>query len=92
MKVIHKFPIPLKGATSSVEMPRGAKLLHFDAQGDELFLWALVDPESATRYRTFFIVGTGHTLPEQNIHISEHVGSCLMRNGALVWHLFEVVS
>ena len=92
MKVVHKFPVPLRGAMSSVGMPKEAKLLHFDAQGDELFVWALVDPDELMEYRTFFIAGTGHTLPEQNIHIHEHVGSCMMRNGALVWHLFEVIS
>ncbi len=90
MKVVHKFPVALAGGSGSgIEMPRGARLLHFDAQGDELFLWALVDPNEAMDVRTFFIVGTGHTLPELRYR---HVGSCLMRGGGLEWHLFEVLS
>ncbi len=86
MKVVHKFPVPLKGATSSIEIPRGAKLLYFDTQVDALFLWALVDHDEPTDVRTFFIVGTGQTLPELHYR---YVGSCM--NGAFVWHLFEVV-
>jgi len=38
MKVVHKFPVPIQGSTSGIMMPEGAKILHFDAQGDEIFL------------------------------------------------------
>ncbi len=87
MKVVHKFPVPLASTTSGIDMPRGSRLLHFDSQGSGLFIWALVDPNEAMDSRTFFVVGTGHTLPELHYR---HVGSCM--DGAFVWHLFEVMS
>ena len=70
----------------TLEMPKGAKLLSFQCQNDQLCLWALVDPKAPTETRSFRVVGTGHPIEEPG----EFVGTAQMRGGLLVWHLFEI--
>jgi hypothetical protein len=76
------------GATvlQSVEMPQGAQILHVDAQGDHLCLWALVRPNEEREKRMFRIVGTGY---EEITGSSRYIGTALMGGGTYVWHVFE---
>lgn len=87
MSVVHKFHLVFD--TGLVRLPRGAKILHFGAQADGLFVWALVDPtEPAAVEREYLIFGTGHPVPD-NIDLV-HRATVAMENG-LVWHIFEDV-
>ena len=69
-------------------LPVGAQILHFDVQHGEPQIWALVEPEATMIERTFRLAGTGHAITEQSLN---HIGSTLMMNGKLVWHLFEII-
>lgn len=71
-----------------VEMPRGAELLHVDAQGDRLFVWAIVDPAGELGRYSFIVLPTGGdvTWPPEVIPF---IGTVLMRGGSLVWHVFS---
>lgn len=89
MATIWKFTLDggLKSDGSMIlEMPAGAEVLAVQVQGETPCLWAKVDPNLAKEARKFFIVGTGKAFPEG---ADEYIGTFQMRDGALVWHLFE---
>ncbi|MBL4904338.1 MAG: hypothetical protein JKY62_17070 [Desulfocapsa sp.] len=85
MKIIYKYKLGQHPAV--IEMPVGAKVLHVDAQHGHLMLWAEVDedPHAPTEERTFLIIGTGFSFPEELK--KEFIGTVLQ--GYLVWHIFE---
>lgn len=88
---VWKFPFDIEDDIG-VEMPRGARVLHVDAQFGRPCLWALVAPAAPKEVRRFRLAGTGHPLPPLDRVIFDwiHVGSFQMAGGQLVWHLFEV--
>jgi hypothetical protein len=76
----------------TVSMPVGAQILHVDEQRSDGFLclWALVSA-APTRHepREILVVGTGHEeVPDDVLYI----GTVLMENRLLVWHVFEVTA
>lgn len=84
MKTIWK--IELTGHSTVVQMPVGAEILHVGHQGgDELFVWALVDPTKPNGDRLLEAVGTGHWTAYR---AAEHHGTVVMPSG-MVWHIFE---
>ncbi len=85
-KTVWKFPLPITDHVS-IPMPRGAKILHVEAQDDQPHIWALVDSLAELVPRHFKVFGTGHPIDDE-IHVGQHVGTLQLRNG-LVWHVFE---
>lgn len=71
-----------------VRMPRGATVLHAAGQGDDLCVWALVDPQAPTEERRFDVYGTGHPCPAPEA-LGRYVGTAHLNDGALVFHVFE---
>ena len=69
------------------DLPAGARVVHFDMQGDVPTMWIHVDTEAKLERRAFLVAGTGHDLPDG----AQHLGSCIARELGLVWHLFEPV-
>lgn len=68
-------------------LPRGAKILDVQRQGDQVFLWALVDPTTAAKdSHRIRIFGTGHGVPNDPM---EYVGTFQLDGGALVFHAFH---
>lgn len=87
MSAIFKYPLPVADR-SVVVLPRGAEIVHIDAQGFELFVWAVVDPDvPPTVEHEYRIAGTGHPFDGEGL---EHRVTVQMVNG-LVWHVFEEV-
>lgn len=92
MRTIYKWRIPVADGPVPLALPADARLLHAEMalRGDVLTdhtieLWTLNEAEAAAIEQRWFIVrGTGHPTPED----AEHVAT--MRDGAFVWHLFEV--
>ncbi len=87
MKSVWKFELPITDRFS-IPMPVGARLLNVETQNEQPCLWALVDPAAEKEGRQFRLAGTGH--PINNPDELSYVGTCMMRGGGLVWHLFEV--
>lgn len=83
MKVIWKFPLP--DIRSTVPMPVGASVLSVQYQGDQLCLWAMVDPVRSHELRVFEMFGTGHQIPSAG---AVYVGT--VQDRQFVRHLFEV--
>lgn len=86
MKTIYKYNLELGDDTQSLSLPKGAKILTVQIQGNYLCLWALVDKE-AEEYesRTILICDTCHDAGECT---AEHY-IATVQVGIFVWHIFE---
>ena len=82
---VYKYALDLMG-DQPVAMPRGARVLHVDVQGDQVCLWALVDPTAPVESRHFSVVPTGARLLRSD---ATYIGTVLLDGGALVLHVFE---
>jgi hypothetical protein len=79
---IWKFEVNPFGRT---EMTAHAKILSVGAQGDNVCVWAIVDPTYTTEYRAIDAYGTGHQVPANP---GRFLGTVQMDDG-LVFHLFD---
>lgn len=83
MKIFkYTMPTTVPGAPFPVELPMGAKRLHYEAQDGRLCLWAEVYPDAPTVGYLFQWYGTGW--PVHGIH------QTTLQQGAFVWHLYDV--
>lgn len=85
MKTIWKFPLELKGL-QNISIPEGAEILNCAIQSGAVFLWALVDSSLPLQRREIEMIGTGNQIPEEE---RRYISTIL--DGALVWHIFEVI-
>lgn len=83
MLKVFKYPVELTD-NIDVQMPKGAKPLHFDMQNGDLCLWALVDPSLPLTSHKFRMAGTGHPIDT----CGPYINTVLLKNGALVFHFF----
>jgi hypothetical protein len=84
-RAIWKFILDIND-TVVVEMPEHAIPLAVDVQNDALCLWAEVNPDAPLVKREFRIRGTGHALRGNE---GKYIGTVVMRNGLLVWHVYD---
>jgi hypothetical protein len=68
---------------TGVEIPAKAEVVHFGAQGEDFFLWAVVDPNANREKRIFIVFGTGGWIPEG------FSWRGTTQAPPYVWHLFE---
>ena len=68
-----------------IEMPGVPDILRADRQGDTIYVWAGVQPESEPTTQRFIIVPTGS---EYDRSFSTYVGTAFM--GSLVFHIFHI--
>jgi hypothetical protein len=89
MRTIWKYPVPAS-RRGAVEMPKGAKILTVQMQGDDVCMWAMVDPAAPLERRQFLVVGTGHDIPGADA--LTYLGTFQPDEGGspLVFHVFEV--
>ena len=86
---VFKYEIPVADE-SFVRLPLGAQILSVGQQNDQMFLWALVNPdEQRTERRNLRVAGTGHELTE--VKELKFIGTVHIY-GALVFHVFERAS
>lgn len=75
---------------AQINLPKNAKVLTVAVQNEEVFLWALVNPEEQEgEIRTFLSFGTGHDIPI-DIQI-DFIGTVFFKDG-MVFHVFEQTS
>jgi hypothetical protein len=85
-KVIYKYP--LTGVTTTIDLPKGAKVLSFQVQRGNACIWVLLDIGPVElETRTFRFWGTGH--PMEDVPM-KYIGTFQLDEGSLVFHLFEV--
>ena len=79
--------------TCALEMPKGAQILSVHAQispvKEDICIWALLDPTQPKETREFSVFGTGHPVPPGTN--MKFLGTAFLNNGALVFHVFEVL-
>lgn len=80
MKVICKYPI--RG--SKISVPTGARVLHCGLQGNDICVWAAVNPAAAHVERRCYVFATGEAFADR---LEAYVGTIQMSNG-LVFHVF----
>lgn len=90
VKLVYKYPVPLRDYFQLL-LPRGAAILDVQMQQGAPQLWALVDTSQPLVERVFRLAGTGHPLTSDDTSQLEHCGSFQMQQGALIFHLFELV-
>lgn len=83
MKVCFQLP-----KNEFLDMPKGAKVLSAQSQGDNICLWAMVDPSEVSENRHFVVIGTGHDVPELHLVFIDTVQ---LFGGSLIFHVFEVL-
>jgi hypothetical protein len=73
------------------KMPKEARILTAAAQGDQICVWAEVNPDAPPESRYFQIFGTGHPVAPQNPpgYALEYIGSAFLEDGAYVFHVYE---
>jgi len=84
MKIVYKYKISIFDDTL-IWLPKGAEVLHADTQDDDIYIWALINPENKSEGRTFTVYGTGHEIHENVKYITTFF------HGRYVWHVFEVL-
>ncbi|WP_310599701.1 hypothetical protein [Desulfobulbus sp.] len=89
MKTIWKFELS-PNRIQSVHLPFGAQLLTVRAKDDNApLLWALVDPDMPAEERYLGIYTTNTALPDDP---GRYIGTFLIYEGSLEFHLFEMAS
>lgn len=92
MKTVWKFKLQLSDV-QNVEMPTNAQILCVQVQpwegGEDVCLWALVDPEQPLTTRKILIVGTGHDREDLAQPFLHYIGTFQVAGGRLVFHVFE---
>lgn len=86
-RTIWKFPFDVDDRVG-IDMPKGAKLLAVQLQGDTPCLWAEVDPGAKKESRLFAVFGTGNQMPREMGYSDVYVGT--FQEGPFVWHLYEL--
>lgn len=69
---------------NTVQIPKGARILHCNTQDNCLHVWALVDPEQEEKdtYEVA-VIGTGHDFNPNNF---EYISTVM--DGIYVWHIW----
>lgn len=89
-KSVWKFPIAVEDV-QCLMTPLGAKILCVQTQNGMPCLWAEVDTEAPVNdMRTIVTVGTGHVM-EFKAFEGVYIGTYQLQNGALVFHVYEIV-
>jgi len=87
MKVVGKFT--LKDHESNLEIPEGYEVLSVVEQHNKIVLYCIVNPENELVDAQFLVIGTGWDIPDKATDDMKFIGTVVISNGALVWHVFQ---
>jgi hypothetical protein len=96
MKMIYKYPLSMDihhNLVAELEMPKSAKILDIQMQGNMPVIWAIVNPKKEKRKYIFHVFGTGFELEDYDKKHYEYVKTVqqhTLMGSILVWHIFEV--
>lgn len=79
--IIYKYPVPIADKFT-LEIPWGYRILSFQVQNGQPFIWVQVDPEHSNKVITFHLIGTGQP------HVLYNYVGTIQLDG-FVWHLFK---
>lgn len=72
-----------------IRIPEGAEIKYVNAQQEVICVWYYCDPNARLTERRIAVCGTGHPAP--NPSQGKYLGSCFLRGGNLVFHVFEEI-
>jgi hypothetical protein len=85
-RAVWKYSLSGIDHTLTLQVPSGASVVHVDNQHETACLWFEVSPDAPKDARHFQLICTGETIP----YMAVYRGSCLLRAGTLVLHVYEV--
>ena len=89
MLKVYKYKIKVDNYFE-LDLPYGAWVLDVDLQKQDIYLWALVNPDAELEKRRFRFAGTGHEIDEEVYQLS-HIKTFQIMAGSLVFHIFEII-
>ena len=88
MSVIYKYElIPDSNAEIWIAMPKDARVLSTAFQGNKLYIWAAVNPETPLVSHRFEVVMTGSEIPL--LH-GNFIGTALIQNENFIAHVYDL--
>ena len=87
---VWKYPIPIQDSFELV-IPKYGRILTLKTQRGQPTLWVLVNPENEKVTKKFSLVGTGHPVSQETFN-GTFIGTYLVSEDTLVFHLFELLS
>ena len=87
-KVIYKYQLAVQ-EVQELELPANSKILSVQFQGEQLYLWAMVNKESgaAIHKHTIEIYGTGQDIENGVGNKRTHLAT--VQSQGFDWHVFE---
>lgn len=71
----------------TIDLPTNHQVLSVGVQNNKIMLWVKIDPQSPPTRETFYIIGTGNSMPENCSKYSNFIGTVQMP--PFVWHVFK---
>ena len=91
MNTIHKQILDLI-PNQIIQVPKNSTFLDTKNQKENLSIWYICNPnEAETEDREILIFGTGNDSVPEDTEL-DYLGTILMENDNLVWHIFEKLS
>lgn len=89
MKRIYKYQLKdiVLNDTVTINLPKGAKIIHTLLQNDQIYIWAEIDTAMKDTQRTFEVFGTGFNFPD-DIRV-ELVYLATIQDDIFIWHIYE---
>lgn len=89
-RAVHKFLLPpptSRAEPINIAMPADAEVISAHEQRDEIYLWAIVNPDlKTTSDRRFYVVPTGAVIPSR---AGRFIDTVHMDRWTYVFHVFE---
>lgn len=73
---------------AELEIPVSHCILKVGSQGDDICIWALVNPKSSMRKLHAKVFGTGHPIPDEVVLRAQYLDTVFTHDNKLVWHVF----
>lgn len=98
MITVHKFEIKSDAGLvphhCAFDLPRNAEPLCVQVQRGVPCMWVRLDTEAPKIERHFYVVGTGHGMPQETLpspygNRGRYVGTFQLEISGLVFHVFE---
>lgn len=86
MKTIWKYPLKIETQQIVTRIPISTEILCVQVQNETPCIWVLCDPDEQTGPMGIETFGTGHTIDGAN---RKYIGTYQLRDGGLVFHVFE---
>lgn len=84
MSTIWKHPLGIVDS-QTIHIPSDSKILCVRVQNEQPCVWFRCEPQYPKCHRKLIIRGTGH----EDIPDAGYIGSFMLHNGALVFHVFD---